>query len=100
MRPRNRNKLRSITRDALTKDKSNDKDVSTKWKSLVDEILENTQLSAEVGEYKYELDMSRHNIATVTRVAEVVREELGDVHVVVKIGKEHKSITTDWTRAR
>tara|TARA_B100000073_G_scaffold339852_1_gene338839 strand:- start:109 stop:408 length:300 start_codon:yes stop_codon:yes gene_type:complete len=99
MRPKNRSKLRTTTKDALMRDRNSSTEVSEKWRTLVDEILENTHLSAEVGEYKYELDMSKHNIATVTRVAEVVREELGDVHVIVRLGKEYKSVTTDWAKA-
>tara|TARA_Y100001938_G_scaffold139862_1_gene207292 strand:+ start:382 stop:681 length:300 start_codon:yes stop_codon:yes gene_type:complete len=99
MRPKNRNKLRATTKESLMKDRSSSTEVANKWRSLVDEVLENTHLSAEVGEYKYELDMTKHNIATVTRVAEVVREELGDVHVIVRLGKEYKSITTDWAKA-
>ena len=99
MRPKNRSKLRTSTKEALMRDRTDNKEVSEKWRNLVDEILENTHLSAEVGEYKYEIDMTKHNIATVTRVAEVVREELGDVHVVVRLGKEYKSVTTDWAKA-
>ena len=99
MRPKNRNKLRATTKESLMKDRSSSTEVANKWRSLVDEVLENTHLSAEVGEYKYELDMTKHNIATVTRVAEVVREELGDVHVIVRLGKEYKSITTDGAKA-
>jgi len=99
MRPKNRSKLRKSTKEALLRDKSDNKEVSEKWRNLVDEVLENTILSADVGEYKYEIDMTKHNIATVTRVAEVVREELGDVHVIVRLGREYKSVTTDWGKA-
>ena len=92
-------RMASTIIESLMKDRSSSTEVANKWRSLVDEVLENTHLSAEVGEYKYELDMTKHNIATVTRVAEVVREELGDVHVIVRLGKEYKSITTDWAKA-
>ena len=99
LRPKNREKLRVTTKEALLHSSSRDDSVSDKWSILVDEVLENTHLSAEVGEYKYEMDLSKHNVATVSRVAEVVREELGDVHVIVKLGKDYKSITTDWGKA-
>lgn len=92
-----RKKLREITikaREEAMNIEGND--ISPQCKDAAAVLVQFVYLAAETGDFSFEYDVSTYNKASISKICEYARKELGDVYLVVSLGSARRTIRAEW----
>ena len=94
-----RKRLREIAtkaKEALVFPENNE--ISAKCEDAASVLVQFVHLAADTGDFNFEYDVSTYNKASISKICEYARKELGDVHFIIFMGSSRRTITADWSK--
>ena len=70
--------------------------ISSQCENAAAVLIQFVYLAAETGDFSYEYDVSSFNRASISKICEIARKELGDVYLVISMGGVKRTIRAEW----